>query len=155
MTKDLAGSGWVPFHRQLQRHLPTRQTSTSEDMPLTSFQLIGKTKARTHSTLAPNWTWRLTVSQKPTRGFECSKRLWIHKALVRNKICAHRLLWHHGKARGPHLIPTAHQNLMVHENRCCWLRVLCVKNWFTDCSRKATVSSKKNVENDSLVLRKR
>ena len=48
ITKDLAGSGWVPFQRQLQQHLPTHQTSTSEHMPLTSFQAIGeKNKART------------------------------------------------------------------------------------------------------------
>ena len=47
------------------------------------------------STRAPNWTWRLALSQKLTRGFECSKRLRTHKALVRNKTCAHQLLWHH------------------------------------------------------------
>ena len=52
ITKDLAGSGWVPFQRQLQRHLPTHQTSTSEHMPLTSFQAIGEKKQGQNSVRA-------------------------------------------------------------------------------------------------------
>ena len=52
ITKDLAGSGWVPFQRQLQQHLPTHQTSTSEHMPLTSFQAIGEKKQGQNSVRA-------------------------------------------------------------------------------------------------------